>query len=274
MAWTAIVDIAAVLAFIYLVMAVIGSSLVELGATILGWRAGTLKDGIGKLLDDPDLRSLAARVYGHPLMVQPGGGRGPSYIDPKLFAMVLTDVVGQNGGFAGVSVKAPVAALLRATGNDPEAFKAAAEQWFDGAMERLSGVYKRQTQMVLFVFSLLAAGLCNVDSIQLTRGLATMSTKDRGALVDMVAKTEQAAAEPAAPDGTGKSIKASMDALDKFTNLIPYDKPQSALGWVGKLVGWMMTALAASLGSHFWFNLLQNALRLSGRKPAVATEGA
>ena len=38
---------------------------------------------------------------------------------------------------------------------------------------------------------------------------------------------------------------------------------------LGQLTGWLLTALATSLGAQFWFNLMSEALKLraTGRKP-------
>ena len=40
--------------------------------------------------------------------------------------------------------------------------------------------------------------------------------------------------------------------------------------WPGKLLGWLLTALATSLGAQFWFNIMSESLKLraAGRKPA------
>ena len=40
--------------------------------------------------------------------------------------------------------------------------------------------------------------------------------------------------------------------------------------WAGKLLGWLLTAFATSLGAQFWFRLLSETLKLraAGRKPA------
>ena len=43
-------------------------------------------------------------------------------------------------------------------------------------------------------------------------------------------------------------------------------------GWISKLVGWIITALAVSLGAPFWFDMLNklNSLRSTGIKPKAA----
>jgi hypothetical protein len=49
-------------------------------------------------------------------------------------------------------------ALYRSAGRDAVKFQSAVEQWFDDAMERVSGWYKRRTQGMLFVIGLAIAG--------------------------------------------------------------------------------------------------------------------
>ena len=46
--------------------------------------------------------------------------------------------------------------------------------------------------------------------------------------------------------------------------------------WPGKLLGWLLTALATSLGAQFWFNIMSESLKLrsAGRKPVDDPEKA
>lgn len=291
MAWQTILDIAVVLVAVYLVMAIIASGLVELVGSWLNWRAKTLKAGIGQLLADPGMNALAARVWAHPLVSsQATGPKGPSYIEPKVFGMALTDIVKGGGGFAGVPLTGSVAAMVRASGNDPLAFKANAEQWFDGAMERVSGAYKRKTHVIMLVFSLGVAALLNIDSIQLITGLARLPPGEVSGLAvkfghtaDVLAKPpagapageKQPEAAPVPPDQPAAAtpqpsaglVSDGLDALDGIAKILPFVKPVTVKGWIVKILGWMITAVGASLGTQFWFGLLQNMLRLSGRKP-------
>lgn len=289
MAWQTILDIAVVLVAVYLVMAIIASGLVEWVGSWLNWRAKTLRGGLGQLLADPNLTALAGRVWAHPLISsQATGPKGPSYIDPKIFGTVLGDIVKEGGGFAGVPLTGSVAALVRASGNDPSAFKASAEQWFDGAMERVSEAYKRKTHVIMLVFSLGVAALLNIDSIQLITGLAHLPPGEASKLADKFSKTadtlangapagetQPEAAAPVPPDQPAAAtsqpsaglVSDGLDALDDITKILPFVKPVTVKGWIAKILGWLITAVGASLGTQFWFGLLQNMLRLSGRKP-------
>ena len=41
--------------------------------------------------------------------------------------------------------------------------------------------------------------------------------------------------------------------------------------WPGKLLGWLLTAIATSFGAQFWFNLLSEALKLRATGPKPGT---
>jgi hypothetical protein len=50
-------------------------------------------------------------------------------------------------------------------------------------------------------------------------------------------------------------------------------KARSATAWVLKALGWLITALAVSLGGPFWFELLNRLvdMRGAGKKPPSVT---
>jgi len=45
--------------------------------------------------------------------------------------------------------------------------------------------------------------------------------------------------------------------------------PRASWEWAPKLLGWLLTAIATSLGAQFWFNIMSEALKLraAGHKP-------
>ena len=53
-------------------------------------------------------------------------------------------------------------------------------------------------------------------------------------------------------------------------------KARSGTWWVLKLIGWVITAFAISLGGPFWFELLNRIvdLRGAGKKPPTMTSAA
>jgi hypothetical protein len=280
--WADLLNIAIVLAVVYLMIAVVGSWLIEAAATLLGSRARMLRSGIGELLGDPKFKGIAAQVIKHPLVTSlPSGRSGPSYIDSHLFAMALRDIVNRAGGFAGRPLASPVAALLRNSA-DATAFFSNVEQWFDTCMERLSGVYKRWTQLWLLLVSLAIAVSWNIDTVQLCEALTKMPSDSRASLATTMAQTAAAVeaksssppASSQASEAKSRSPSASSQAAEVLLALklrVPLQHPGEGSNWALKILGWVITALAGSLGSTFWFNVLQESLRLTGRKPIVTS---
>ena len=72
--------------------------------------------------------------------------------------------------------------LLDAASDDMVQAREHIVAWYDSAMERVSGWYKRYVQVVLCVFGVVVAGLLNADTVAIVRALST-DTALRNALV-------------------------------------------------------------------------------------------
>jgi hypothetical protein len=101
--------------------------------------------------------------------------------------------------------RAMVSAIDQAEG-DLAALKTNLETWFNGTMDRVSGWYKRRTQIVLFIIGIAIAAGFNVDAIYLTSRMSHDGTLRQ--LV--VAEAEKATV---ADLDTATSVKARADAL-------------------------------------------------------------
>ena len=87
---SAIIEVAIGLVFVYLLLSLCASLVMEFVSRIFAMRSATLEDGIRSLLDDPTETRLAKQLYDHPLISQTAlkdrgrslrGRRGkPSYI--------------------------------------------------------------------------------------------------------------------------------------------------------------------------------------------------
>lgn len=266
----------------------------------------------------PDLHSsLATALLQHPaidnLRAPKLFGKGLSklsYLDSDLFSSTLLDLVAPDSGNSLDKVKAGVAGLqndeLRKTllplinkaGNDIDKARMNIASWYDHAMERLSGRYKRRAQIFLFVIGLaLAIGL-NMSTIDATKKLWTdpvvreqmleeakkaappvqnAATPPGNATDDLKKKTEQLQNDytslQTAYANAGIPFGWSADARTQFAGNLSWDWSK-----VGALViillGWIMTATAVSFGAPFWFDFLNQVLklntRLSGSKPKPA----
>lgn len=176
------------------------------------------------------------------------------------------------------------------------------ERWFDDAMERASGIYKRRTQWWLLVIATVVTMALGVDTFRIYNSLAT----NPGLRSALVAQAEQASAaggtlvtpEPAAADPSGTPVAADteqpppapstrsvLDELER-TNL-PFgyaDWPgftaeaEDAGDWtrwiIARFFGLLLTTFAVALGAPFWFDVLNRVsnIRASGKPPASTSQ--
>ncbi len=150
-----------------------------------------------------------------------------------------------------------------------EAFRKAAETWYDDTMARVSGWYRRRVQLVLWCIALVIAILLNVDTVNVGRVLWT----DDAVRAAVVAQARQAA-EQEDPQSVAESVDELSIPLGWSFDGGPQDFPSGWQGWLGKALGIVLTAAAVSLGAPFWFDLLGKVARLRSTgvppKPASA----
>jgi hypothetical protein len=263
------------------------------------------------------VRVVMRRVIGisadKPLTIAVDPLQLPSYIPSRTFALALIDVLNANkkeGAEAMASIKAALAtnnnkaaqALLTLAidaKGDVGAFQRNLEEWYNDAMDRVSGWYKRYTQRALIVIGLLLAIALNVSSVRVARTL-WLDRDARQAMVDAAgnyAKNNPAASRSGTAAGAGRLKEQLQSDVDTFnevttTSLLP-------LGWkrswhsyesyfetapkdatfsaLTVLAGWVVTALAISFGAPFWFDTLNRFMVVrSTVKPQEksGTEGA
>ena len=310
-----LLDVAIGMAFVFLLLSLICSALNELLETKLKNRAGDLMNGIKELLGKDT--GLVEKFYNHGLIF--GLYRGtyeeaqknktlPSYIPSKDFATAVASILGPGSGaipsvddvrasigkIQNAHVKSALLTLFNNANNDFEAFRKGVEGWFNSAMDRVSGWYKRRTHIIIFALGFIIAVAMNVNSISLAQDLWTSKAK-RDALVGAAQGYLQNHPVPpsgnpspsgspvpptaSAPDPT---LKAHIDELQKAGIVVGWNRNlwqefrQTPLLWLAALLGWFLTASAASLGAPFWFDLLSKivVLRSSitpGQKTAADT---
>lgn len=173
-----VLEVAIGLMFTFLMISLVTSAVTEALASVMGWRANTLLDGVKSLLNDQNFTGLAKDIYNHALVNPRENGAAkteaelkstPSYIDTTQFAAAFTQLVGLTPAAAGAvaagnsaaavaGLKAQVAkisdpqlqqmltGIVDRTAGDLDKIQAEVGKWFDTGMERVSGVYKRHTQ--------------------------------------------------------------------------------------------------------------------------------
>jgi hypothetical protein len=143
-------------------------------------------------------------------------------------------------------------------GDDATAFRKEAEDWFDQAMQRVSGWYKRRTQVWLWAVGFVFAVALDVDAIRLANAL-WQDQSLRQVLVDRASS----GVEPDLSSQLG--LPLGWDAWPSgFTN------------WFSTAVGLVLTSAAVSLGAPFWFDSLGKLanLRNSGPPPKSSEPAA
>jgi hypothetical protein len=272
------IDVAIGLAFVFALLGLICSSVTELLSQQLGWRAQTLELGIRNLITDQTTRDA---FYRHPLIQSLGRSRDdgervqPSYLPARVFALVLLDVLAPDGqkptaqepGVASELHRA-LRALTGTTDADLEASRKRVEVWFDDVMDRASGWYKRKIQWVLLAIALVVTGIANADAISLATSL-WQSPSLRATLVETASSYAAGAQAAGAQKETLDQLQQRLDHLTSQGLPLGWaaDKVLSSWEpgqWLSKLAGLLLTALAASLGAPFWFDLVNKLVNVRG----------
>jgi hypothetical protein len=257
-----VLEVAIGLTFCYGTVALIVSTLQEALAAAFRLRANTLLAGVKSMLNDPSFDALARAVYMHPLVNPHTDGLAPnerdmrtrpSYIEPAHFAIALVDSLWKVPGdfiqLAGAIETIPdpqvrqVMRGLYGRARDLQQFQDMLAGWFDNAMARMSGTYKRRQLLVSLLLALLLAILFNIDSIHLFRTL-----------------WQQPSLAAHLHDAPGALDPALFDAMMALP-----------IGWTRfpPVAGWCVTASTALFGAPFWFDLMQRVVRMrsSGTRP-------
>lgn len=213
----------------------------------------------------------------------------------------------KQGGFQVADAILP---LLDAAQGNLDVARKNLEAWYTGGMDRVSGWYKLHTRRVLLVVGLLVAVVFNVDTLSIVTQLSR-SAELRKSLADAATQVVETkrfnGVELQVNEG---DIKIAQDDLKKFASgIIAYEKQGLPIGhsclspaevgtdsrlravigkcwlnirataagdWLVKVLGWLVTGLAVSLGAPFWFDLLNRLvdLRGAGKRPNPTAEPA
>ena len=157
----------------------------------------------------------------------------PAYIPARTFALALMDILNQakasgpgimpsisetlrNSTSTGNAFTAIDALALRA-GDDPQIFQGYLEDWYNDAMDRVSGWYKKHVQNILLVIAVLLSVTFNVDSIRMGRMLWIEPTlrQTLSAAADVFVQHPPASAMPTGDPG--KDLNATVAAFNQVS---------------------------------------------------------
>lgn len=298
-----ILDVAIGLVFLFLMLSLICSAASEIIEIVLKQRSKQLERGIQELVGDHG-NALVVAIYSHGLVnglyrgtYELASKRGtlPSYIPAKNFAMALIDLMRTGSAELSPNVKDAIRAFDQVSGSDLADLQQHLEEWYNSAMDRVSGWYKRRSQCIIFVLAILVTVFLNADCVQVAKRLSTdtnlrqaavqlaMGTdKNHQAFVADQAKTPPSVALEPAPARSSDEAAAAIGDIEK--NLGALDGIGLPIGWqpskdrsiIGFFpeagrhwLGWALTVLAISLGAPFWFDVLNKIIVVrSTVKPA------
>ena len=305
-----ILDVIIGVIFVFLLLSLLCSVLIEMVSALLALRARTLEEGVRTLLDDLETGALTKRVYEHPLIKGmsrangPGPDRNkPAYIGARTFATVLLDVLvdavvpdspyskprllQEIGSIVSLlpaeydTVKRALLALIDQADGDIAKVRASIETWFDDAMTRVSGWYKRRVQRIGLV---IAAVLCILMNADLTM-IGGMLYQDSATRLTLVAVASETTRQPTTALPPSDMLNRINDMLDRSADVRlplgwsgigaqadaddPRRVPTTIEAWLLKVIGMALTVIAVTFGAPFWFSVLKSvmSLRLDGDPP-------
>ncbi|MDT3445043.1 MULTISPECIES: hypothetical protein [unclassified Pseudofrankia] len=182
-------------------------------------------------------------------------------------------------------LKTALTAAAARVGADRDKLVAELAQWYDAAMDRLSGWYKRRVGKFLLVYAVVLTVAFNLDAIGLTRALwqdsalraVAVASAETRAQTSTPADADGSAGER--PDETKVSAVRDIGALQlpfgwtrAGAATDPRAVPDGVGDWALKALGWLVTVAALTAGAPFWFDLLGRLvnMRSTGPKPKPA----
>ena len=203
------------------------------------------------------------------------GGRHPSYIPSRSFALAVMDIAVPNvegsttfadleNGIKGLppgDVRTSLLALIQNAQGSLNRAQLNIEGWFNDAMDRASGWYRRRTQVWTILIAVTITLAINADSLKIARGLWT---------------------DPAVRDAITAQARAggplnTDQIVDKLGQLMGWTGMFTADPWVWitRIAGWIITIVAVSMGAPFWFDVLNKFvnLRNAGKPPDESRTG-
>jgi hypothetical protein len=299
-----ILDVIIGLIFVYLLLSILCTAANEWVVTMTKRRGELLRKGIHQLLENQQTRSngdkdgFLLEFYKHPLITSIKHDENhPNYISPRIFTAVVTDILTpENPGTidftqleAGAKalpdgqVKKIVLALIQRSGKELTTAQDAIEGWFNDAMDRVTGWYKRRTQIWTLAIALALTLVANADTVQIVKRL-WQDPVLRAAVVEEAKVRAQkprptiSVQYPDEDDPTNSTVvhnegnELSGKERELLGQLLGWHSPYFAnLGWTSP-IGWLLTVLALSMGAPFWFDVLNKFMnvRFAGKSPDEA----
>lgn len=283
-----LLDLAIGMIAFFLVVALMVTAMQEGIAQILSLRANMLRKMLKEVMDggsggDAEI----TKFMRNPIISTMNTGSfsaGPSYISRDAFTAAVKDVYLElKPGVelmtavaalpeAGSPVENALRALAKQAQGNLEAFDKAVGNWFDAMMDRLSGKYKRLAQITTFGTGLVIAALGNLDTIAVGSYLAN-APKAQAELAEALRAPGSSVAQASLnTEETRITTRGELRAA--------LENAKIPMGWrsgffelpkypasVPIIFGWLLTAVAGTLGAAFWFDTLKRFVNIRPTGP-------
>jgi hypothetical protein len=293
-----ILEVAIGLVFVYLFASLACSGIMELIAKLFKLRSKHLKEEIAKLLKNEDLvkalyQNPLVKEISRGFILKKGqnGKTGPKKlkkepdnIPTNNFVTALIDTLLNiekgskefadfeesikkidNAQVREVLFKALNGARTQAGKWERwlEAKRESVEQWFDHSMDKLSLWYKKESRKIIFVIGIFVTLVLNLDSVMIVKSLYRDEPL-RSGVVAAAEKLDPAALQPK----NISEVRKEMEQLGfpigwnlgTSQNEDPRGYPVGEIAVIYKIIGLLLTLMAISLGTTFWFDILRKLL--------------
>lgn len=303
-----ILDLVIGIVFIFFLLSLVCSTLHEIFANLHHLRFRVLQNWVLRTFQH---NGFGQQILDHAIIHGLTATGKPSYIPSDKFAQAVLDLVhSQVHGDKPFDINSLRDALektfllppalkrfiLQSIGEargDVSRVRDDLGKWFDEAMERVGGFYKKKVQRIIMVVAIIVSVAFNADTIRIAKFLynnpeASRLLADQAShvvadttLLRQVNEAIQLKSDTLKNESEValKEIQANLQEIKVLSAKI-YDTKlplgwredpwlDMKLGWLEKLAGLLLTAMAVSLGAPFWFEMLNKLvnLRNAGSKP-------
>lgn len=311
-----IINLIILLSFTYFIGSLMLSSINEFIAAIFRMRQNHLKKSLEGFFFSAGWKSFVKNHFfksPHIQSLMKAANKYPAYISASNFVSVIIEQIGPANFNAGSiaaalngntvlpqEMKTVILNLLAKTQNDINKFEKELGDFYDEAMDRVTGWYKRKVRTIMLFVSIALAVVLNLDTIKISNDALsdtgklekavdnitaemskmnivndTLSIKDSSGkvFISMITKIDTSSRQTA--DNAKQNFKGIQIIYEQTTGYQLGYKTMDDFGkdwkdnWPLKIIGVLITMFALQLGANYWFDLLNKVvnLRAAGKNP-------
>ncbi|MCC7246293.1 MAG: hypothetical protein IT269_11485 [Saprospiraceae bacterium] len=287
----AILSIIIGLVFVLLLFSMLTSAIVEVYHAVRASRGNHLKETLEMMLGPGKAEKFLNHVYFKQLSAATkptSSEKLPVWIDKKTFSSILADILTPEGKTISIQERIDLIEneqlrkvlnfLWRQSGDDVRVFQAKVEHWFDEVMARASEWFIDSTKWRLFFFGTALAVAMNADTVQIYQSLsANANLRDEvvkaaelfvqsGDTSLVRGNTTGQPLDTASAKSTFKKIRVMYDQTVASPLGLGWGQntPINGYEWLTKVIGWLLTGVAVTLGAPFWLDMLKKLISIKG----------